>query len=268
MYYNFICIIFHFIWAWFCVLVFGHVWYLMNNCSFHLGFPTDCLDYSMIILLLVSVFISRTCNISILWKSSPPSPCPKFLVFLRGIYQKNHLRCALYQKFPFSCGGMEVVSGDHFCFFMWNEMCVNIDPPHSKKIVSCYLPPSLFPKPNPMEKTKWREKAILVWRYDSLHNMRIPAEVEEENPTLRSMNQPSTKILRGLVVFIQKNLQKALKPLVSMKHGRLGCVSADQMVFFLIKVAALNLVPRLSCARCPFIWNCLQASQILCYTPF
>lgn len=89
----------------------------------------------------------------------------------------------------------------------------------------------------------------------------------------KNLEMPSTISSRKtskqcLVVSVQKNLQKALKPLVSMKHGRLGGVSADQMVFFLIKVAALDLVRRLSRARCPFIWNCLQASQILCYPPF
>lgn len=89
----------------------------------------------------------------------------------------------------------------------------------------------------------------------------------------KNMEMPSNVTSRRtskqcLVVSVQKNIQKALKPLVSMKHGRLGGVSPDQIVFFLLKVAALDLVRRLSLARCPFIWKCLQASQILCYPPF
>ncbi|XP_077214056.1 uncharacterized protein LOC143848888 [Tasmannia lanceolata] len=63
-------------------------------------------------------------------------------------------------------------------------------------------------------------------------------------------------------------LRRTFKNLVSLKHAKLGGGSADQIVFFLLKVASLEILRRFSRARCPFIWQGLQALQVLCYPPF
>lgn len=41
-----------------------------------------------------------------------------------------------------------------------------------------------------------------------------------------------------------------------------------EIAFFLLKVAALEAVRRLSKTRCPFVWQAVQAFQCLCYAPF
>lgn len=52
------------------------------------------------------------------------------------------------------------------------------------------------------------------------------------------------------------------KPL-SLRRG-----PTREIAFFLLKVAALEAVRRLSRARCPFVWRAVQAFQCLCYPPF
>ncbi|XP_077216549.1 uncharacterized protein LOC143851107 [Tasmannia lanceolata] len=71
-----------------------------------------------------------------------------------------------------------------------------------------------------------------------------------------------------LVASPPKGFQKTFKNLVSSKHAKLGGGSADQIIFFLLKVASLEIVRRFSRARCPFIWKGLQALQVLSYPPF
>jgi hypothetical protein len=44
--------------------------------------------------------------------------------------------------------------------------------------------------------------------------------------------------------------------------------STGQVAAFLAKVIALEVVRRISKARCPFIWNSIQALQVLGYPPF
>uniref|UniRef100_A0ACD5WGM1 Uncharacterized protein n=1 Tax=Avena sativa TaxID=4498 RepID=A0ACD5WGM1_AVESA len=44
--------------------------------------------------------------------------------------------------------------------------------------------------------------------------------------------------------------------------------STGQVASFLVKVIALEAVRRISKARCPFIWNSIQALQVLGYPPF
>jgi len=44
--------------------------------------------------------------------------------------------------------------------------------------------------------------------------------------------------------------------------------STGQVASFLVKVIALEVVRRISKARCPFIWNSIQALQVLGYPPF
>ncbi|XP_068642127.1 phosphatidylinositol/phosphatidylcholine transfer protein SFH8 [Aristolochia californica] len=61
---------------------------------------------------------------------------------------------------------------------------------------------------------------------------------------------------------------KTLNHLLYTKNLGLGGGSAEQIVVFLAKVAALEMVRRLSQRKCPFIWKSLQALQILLYPPF
>lgn len=98
---------------------------------------------------------------------------------------------------------------------------------------------------------------------DSLH-----VSGSSKNSEVLNNVTTSKRSQQCLVVSTQKNLQKLLKPLVSLKRVRLGRGSTDPIVFFLLKVAALGMLQRLSKARCPYIWQGLQALQIICYPPF
>ncbi|KAJ6715896.1 SEC14 CYTOSOLIC FACTOR FAMILY PROTEIN / PHOSPHOGLYCERIDE TRANSFER FAMILY PROTEIN [Salix koriyanagi] len=57
----------------------------------------------------------------------------------------------------------------------------------------------------------------------------------------------------------------AYNHIVSSVHGT-GLVG--QVAIFLLKVAALETVRRVSRSKCPHVWNGLQALQLLCYPPF
>ncbi|XP_057956081.1 uncharacterized protein LOC131149553 [Malania oleifera] len=54
----------------------------------------------------------------------------------------------------------------------------------------------------------------------------------------------------------------------TLKHGGLGRKTAGHVALFLLEVAALEMVRRLSRAKCPFAWRGLQTLQLLCYPPF
>ena len=56
--------------------------------------------------------------------------------------------------------------------------------------------------------------------------------------------------------------------LVSLTHDGLGSSAVGRLTFFLLKVAALEAVRRLSKSRCPCVWRGLQGLQILVYPPF
>ena len=60
---------------------------------------------------------------------------------------------------------------------------------------------------------------------------------------------------------------KTIKNIVP-KQLILSRESTVQVASFLAKVIALEVVRRISKARCPFIWNSIQALQILGYPPF
>ncbi|GMH07418.1 hypothetical protein Nepgr_009258 [Nepenthes gracilis] len=62
--------------------------------------------------------------------------------------------------------------------------------------------------------------------------------------------------------------QKALKCFASQGRAAVRSGVAVDVALFLLKVAALETVRRISRARCPFVWRGLQALQILCYLPF
>ncbi|TKY48434.1 Sec14 cytosolic factor [Spatholobus suberectus] len=56
--------------------------------------------------------------------------------------------------------------------------------------------------------------------------------------------------------------------LISLVHGRFGSSAMGRITFFLLKVAALEIIRRFSKSRCPCVWRGLQALQIVCYPPF
>lgn len=62
--------------------------------------------------------------------------------------------------------------------------------------------------------------------------------------------------------------KKSFKQISSLYHGRMGNGTISQVALFLLKLAALETVRRVSKAKCPFAWKGLQALQILCYPPF
>ncbi|XP_061352072.1 phosphatidylinositol/phosphatidylcholine transfer protein SFH4 [Gastrolobium bilobum] len=64
--------------------------------------------------------------------------------------------------------------------------------------------------------------------------------------------------------FAKRNHER----LVSLIHGGFGSSSVGRFTFFLLKVAALEILRRFSKRRCPSVWRGLQALQILCYPPF
>ncbi|KAK8969499.1 hypothetical protein KSP40_PGU008056 [Platanthera guangdongensis] len=63
------------------------------------------------------------------------------------------------------------------------------------------------------------------------------------------------------------NPQKTLKHMVSLKSLRLSRDHSGELLSFVIKVAALEAVRRLSKKRCPILWKFVQAFQVLSYPP-
>ncbi|KAG9444955.1 hypothetical protein H6P81_016295 [Aristolochia fimbriata] len=61
---------------------------------------------------------------------------------------------------------------------------------------------------------------------------------------------------------------KTIKHLLHTKNVALVGGSVEQIVIFLAKVAALEVVRRFSRRKCPLIWKSVQALQILLYPPF
>ncbi|KAF5184310.1 Sec14 cytosolic factor like [Thalictrum thalictroides] len=62
--------------------------------------------------------------------------------------------------------------------------------------------------------------------------------------------------------------QKSVKHMDSLYRNKPGLEFAGHIAIFLLKVAALEMVRRLSKDKCPFVWRSLQALQVLCYSPF
>lgn len=61
---------------------------------------------------------------------------------------------------------------------------------------------------------------------------------------------------------------KTLRCITKVKQSVQTSGAAGDVVIFLATTAVLEVVRRLSKARCPFIWHGLQALQVLCYPPF
>lgn len=59
----------------------------------------------------------------------------------------------------------------------------------------------------------------------------------------------------------------AYKHIASLSHRGIGSSMVGNAAFFLLKVAALEGLRRISMAKFPFAWRGLQALQLLCYPP-
>ncbi|KAK4786219.1 hypothetical protein SAY86_002908 [Trapa natans] len=59
----------------------------------------------------------------------------------------------------------------------------------------------------------------------------------------------------------------AYRHIASLSHHGKGSGVVGNAAFFLLKIAALEGLRRLSKAKCPFVWRGLQALQLLCYPP-
>jgi len=64
--------------------------------------------------------------------------------------------------------------------------------------------------------------------------------------------------------FVKRNHEY----LILLLRGPFGSSVVGRITFFLLKVAALDIIRRFSKSRCPWVWRGLEALQIVCYPPF
>ncbi|VVB11145.1 unnamed protein product [Arabis nemorensis] len=73
---------------------------------------------------------------------------------------------------------------------------------------------------------------------------------------------------RSLVAAIPRAIQQTICKHVSLaNNGGVGSGNVRNAAVFLLKIAVLEVVRRVSKAKCPHLWNSLQALQCLCYPP-
>ena len=70
---------------------------------------------------------------------------------------------------------------------------------------------------------------------------------------------------RSLVAAIPRAVHQTIGKHVSFSRNGSGTV--QNAAVFLLKVAVLEIVRRVSKAKCPHLWNTLQALQCFCYPP-
>ncbi|MCL7039389.1 hypothetical protein MKW94_006739 [Papaver nudicaule] len=63
------------------------------------------------------------------------------------------------------------------------------------------------------------------------------------------------------------SVPKTLKRIPLLNNGGLRNEYAGHIAIFLLKVAGLEVIRRVSKAKCPFSWRGIQALQLLCYPP-
>ncbi|ESQ37331.1 hypothetical protein EUTSA_v10002507mg [Eutrema salsugineum] len=73
---------------------------------------------------------------------------------------------------------------------------------------------------------------------------------------------------RSLIAAIPRAVQQTIYKNVSLaSNGSVGSGTVHTAAVFLLKIAVLEVVRRISRAKCPLLWNSLQALQCLCYPP-
>lgn len=92
------------------------------------------------------------------------------------------------------------------------------------------------------------------------------------NPTPRTKSMVTTAITtknesKQHIVSSGSNSFANVRLFDLIKYGKQRRGSGNQLVFFLVKVAALEAVRRISRSKCPFVWSGLQALQVVCYPP-
>ncbi|XAR66302.1 hypothetical protein NMG60_11012482 [Bertholletia excelsa] len=86
-----------------------------------------------------------------------------------------------------------------------------------------------------------------------------------ESKDITSAEQPSD----SLVSRTSKDFsQKTFECVNSMKQVVLGGGACGDIGLFIVKTAALEIVRRYSRAKCPVVWQGLQALEVLCHLPF
>ncbi|XP_038721372.1 uncharacterized protein LOC120013580 isoform X2 [Tripterygium wilfordii] len=97
----------------------------------------------------------------------------------------------------------------------------------------------------------------------------LRASGPSRNSELSSLTSRNKVSNRSLVASAHKGfLQSASRSIASLRQGRKSGGVAGDVAVFLLKVAALETVRRVSRSRCPFVWRNIQGLQVLCYPPF
>ncbi|XP_010520282.1 PREDICTED: SEC14 cytosolic factor [Tarenaya hassleriana] len=98
---------------------------------------------------------------------------------------------------------------------------------------------------------------------DPLHN-----SARSRNSVAAGVSSRKELPKKNLVAAIPRAFQQTIyKQILSVNGGKVGNGIAWNAAVFLLKIAALEAVRRISRAKCPFIWNSIQALQCLCYPP-
>ncbi|KAL1826728.1 hypothetical protein ACET3Z_005140 [Daucus carota] len=91
----------------------------------------------------------------------------------------------------------------------------------------------------------------------------------ERNNLATSVNTRETVSGIRLVSSRSKSFaRESLEKLVTLNGGKLGSGTFGHVAVFLVKVAVLEAIRKLSKSKYPFIWSGLQALQVISYSPF
>ncbi|KAL5986174.1 hypothetical protein ACLOJK_028168 [Asimina triloba] len=102
----------------------------------------------------------------------------------------------------------------------------------------------------------------------SSRRMVVPTTSTSKSSTNKSLVASSGSPKPSLVASPAKIISpKTLDGMLFLRNANFWGSTAP-IVFFLLKVASLEIVRRFSRARCPFVWRGLQALHLLCYPPF
>ncbi|CAN4098857.1 unnamed protein product [Withania somnifera] len=90
------------------------------------------------------------------------------------------------------------------------------------------------------------------------------------NPTPGTKSMVTTAIKnesKQRIISSGSNSFSNVRQIDLIKYGKQRRGSSNQLVFFLVKVAALEAVRRISRSKYPLVWSGLQALQVVCYPP-
>ncbi|KAK1378071.1 CRAL-TRIO lipid binding domain-containing protein [Heracleum sosnowskyi] len=92
--------------------------------------------------------------------------------------------------------------------------------------------------------------------------------VSDSSENIGTRAVTTRKVRKGcLVASIPEEFSKKSSQCVSLMKLGVGHPLVGDIGVFLLTTATLEIVRRLSNAKCPFVWKGLQALQILCYLP-